>query len=60
MTGGVLEREQRLFQSCRVAGRVWMPGGVRNEESADHPEILVCRGLLGTWPAVWAHTRDFG
>ena len=60
VTGGVLEREQRSFQSCRVAARVWMPGGVHNEESVDHPEILVCRGLLGTWPAMWAHTRDFG
>jgi hypothetical protein len=40
-------------------GMVKLPYGVMNEESEDHPQILVCRHLKGSWPAVWGRSRDF-
>jgi hypothetical protein len=37
-----------------------MPYGIRNEESADHPDILICRHLLLPWPVAWARAQEFG
>lgn len=48
------------FESCSVAGHVHIPYGVRNEESVDHPDILVCRRLLYAWPDVWQKDQHFG
>lgn len=48
------------FSSCAVAGHTWNPYGVLNEETADHPDIYVCRGLKKTWPEFWKDFQYFG
>jgi hypothetical protein len=60
VTGGVLEDQLKNFAECRIAAKVVIPYGVVNEESRDHPQILVCRHLRGSWPAVWATSQEFG
>lgn len=50
---GFLERN---FASCQIAGHTPNPYGVENEETRDHPDIYVCRGLRQSWPDFW---RDF-
>jgi hypothetical protein len=49
-----------LFKSCRIAGRVTNRFGVMNEESEDHPTILLCRQPLFPWPVLWQRLRSFG
>lgn len=48
------------FDSCRVAAHTWNRYGVENEESVDHPDIYVCRGLKKTWRDFWSDYRHFG
>jgi hypothetical protein len=50
----------RLFESCELAGHNGNRFGVRNEESQDHPDIFVCRGLRQSWPEFWKASRAFG
>jgi hypothetical protein len=57
---GSVDEAQKLFQSCFVAGKNTNPYGVQNEESRDHPDILVCRDLRMPWQVYWAHYRRFG
>jgi len=38
---------------------VTIPYGVRNEESVDHPVILVCKHALAVGVA-WARSQEFG
>jgi Dolichyl-phosphate-mannose-protein mannosyltransferase len=54
------EEAQRLFQSCTVAAQNGNALGVENEESRDHPDILLCRGLRLSWPRYWESHRRFG
>ncbi len=49
-----------FFQSCELAGHNTNVYGVRNEESADHPDIFVCRNLRQSWPDFWKRFRHFG
>lgn len=49
-----------LFESCTVAGTNTNPYGVENEESRDHPDILLCRNLKQPWREYWAKHRRFG
>ncbi|HLH38997.1 MAG TPA: glycosyltransferase family 39 protein [Bryobacteraceae bacterium] len=51
---------ERNFESCQVAANTWNRFGVRNEETVDHPDIFVCRGLKLSWPEFWKHVRHFG
>jgi hypothetical protein len=51
-----LEKE---FASCVVGGRVWNRYGMMNEETIEHPEIFVCRGLKGSWEEFWKRARKF-
>jgi 4-amino-4-deoxy-L-arabinose transferase-like glycosyltransferase len=51
---------QRLFTSCDLVGRVTNRFGVRNEETRDHPDILLCRAPRLPWPQLWAELRTFG
>src|SRR5205814_3437191 len=37
---------QRYFESCEVVGRITNKHGVVNEETTDHPEILLCRHFV--------------
>ncbi len=53
-------RDEHNFQSCRIAGHVTLPHGVRNEETDEHPEILVCHHLMLSWPEAWKEARRFG
>ncbi len=60
VVGGNLEDESKFFESCSVVGHVHLPYGVQDEETLDHPQILVCHHLKGSWPVVWARSQDFG
>jgi MFS family permease len=51
---------QRLFESCAVAGKNTNALHVENEESRDHPDLLVCRNLKMPWKEYWATHRRFG
>jgi len=48
------------FTSCRVAGHTWNRLGVENEETREHPDIYVCRGLKKPWREFWDGYRHFG
>jgi len=48
------------FNSCRVAAHTWNRYAVENEESVDHPDIYVCRGLKRPWREFWNGYRHFG
>lgn len=51
---------ERFFARCTVAGRITNRFGVANEESENHPEILVCRELRLPWPEFWLQVQAFG
>jgi hypothetical protein len=51
---------EKNFSSCELAGHTSNRYGVINEETADHPDIYVCRGLKQTWPEFWKDFRYFG
>jgi hypothetical protein len=60
LAGFGLEEGKKLFESCVVAAKNGNPLGVENEESHDHPDILLCRNLRMPWPMYWERFRRFG
>lgn len=58
--GSSLERADELFTDCRVAGHTANALGVANEESQDHPDILVCGPMRKPWGELWKHGPEFG
>ena len=60
LTGFDLDEGRKLFGSCVVAGNNANSFGVENEESRDHPDILLCTNLRRSWPDFWEHSRRFG
>ena len=60
LIGFDLEDGNELFQSCTVSARNANRFGVLNEESRDHPDILVCQGLRQPWPLFWQKFQRFG
>lgn len=60
LAGFDLEEADKLYDSCTVAAKNTNLFGVVNEESRDHPDILLCRNLRMPWPVYWAHYRRFG
>ncbi len=60
VTGFGLEDARRLFESCTIAAKNTNPYGIENEESLDHPDILLCRNLRVPWPEYWEHHQRFG
>ena len=60
MVGFDLDEGNELFESCRVAAKNTNPFGVENEESRDHPDILLCRNLRMPWAVYWERSRRFG
>jgi uncharacterized membrane protein len=58
--GSNLPDQLRNFQTCTIVAQIQMPYGVRNEESRDHPDILVCRHLRLPWAVVWKRSLAFG
>jgi hypothetical protein len=60
VVGFDLDEAEELFSSCRVAAKNTNSFNVINEESRDHPDILVCQHLRETWPEFWQKFRRFG
>jgi hypothetical protein len=60
VTGFDLDEGRKLFDSCAIAAKNTNPYGVENEESRDHPDILLCQHLRMPWPVYWANYRRFG
>ncbi len=48
------------FHDCELAGRNTNRYGIWNEESRDHPHILLCRGLGRSWQEIWKTILHFG
>lgn len=51
---------ERNFNSCQLVAKTWNEFGVENEETQDHPEMYVCRGLKQSWPDFWKTFQYFG
>jgi hypothetical protein len=51
---------EQLFSQCELAGQVTNRYGVENEETTDHPDIFICRGLRQSWSELWPQFRWFG
>lgn len=51
---------KRTFESCDLAGHVRNAYSVMNEETTEHKDIFVCRGLRQSWPEFWKTSRWFG
>jgi hypothetical protein len=49
-----------LFTTCERVARNGNRYGIVNEESADHPDIFLCRDLRLPWPQFWRTFRRFG
>ena len=60
VAGFDLEEGRKLFGSCLVASKNTNLFGVENEESRDHPDILLCRDLRMPWSVYWERHRGFG
>jgi 4-amino-4-deoxy-L-arabinose transferase-like glycosyltransferase len=50
----------RNFASCEVAGHTPNPYGIENEETSEHPDIYVCRGMRQSWPQFWSDFQYYG
>ena len=57
-----LEKEEvdANFSSCLVVAKNTNQLGVENEESLDHPDIYLCRGLKAPWPEFWKKFQRYG
>ena len=60
VAGFDLDEARKLFASCSIAAKNTNHLNVENEESRDHPDILVCRNLKTSWREYWASHRRFG
>ncbi len=58
--GLTAQEANEIFTSCRLAGHNGNALGVRNEESAYHPDIFVCGPPRKPWAELWREHRDFG
>jgi Dolichyl-phosphate-mannose-protein mannosyltransferase len=57
LSRGFLDRN---FTSCQLVGHTPNPYGVENEETRDHPDLYVCRGLHQSWPDFWKDFQYYG
>jgi len=60
LLGNSRERADELFTNCRLAGHNGNAEGIRNEESADHPDIFLCGPPRMPWQKLWQRVQDFG
>jgi len=60
VVGFDLREGRKLFNSCVIAAKNGNALKVENEESRDHPDILLCRDLYTPWPDYWRWARRFG
>lgn len=51
---------ERTFASCELAGHNPNPYHIESEETRDHPDIYVCRGMRRPWPEFWKDFRYYG
>ncbi len=51
---------ERFAREVTLAGHITNHSDVRNEETRDHPDIFVCRGLKKSWPEFWQRFQHFG
>ena len=51
---------ERNSASCELVAHMPNPYGIENEETRDHPDLYVCRGLKPSWPEFWDKFRYFG
>jgi len=51
---------ERNFNSFQLVAKTWNQFGVATEETEDHPEIYLCRGLKQSWPDFWKNFQYFG
>ncbi|HTS47859.1 MAG TPA: glycosyltransferase family 39 protein [Bryobacteraceae bacterium] len=51
---------ERHFEFCELAGHVTNRYSVLNEETREHPDIFVCRGLREPWPEFWIDFKNYG
>ena len=58
--GEEIEDASPRFEECTVAGENRNRWGVENEESRDHPDILLCREPRFDWNELWPELRRFG
>ncbi len=60
VVGFEVDEARELFATCEVAAKNTNSYGIKNEESVEHPEILVCRNLRMSWDEYWKKSRRFG
>ncbi len=60
VVGSNLTNQLKNFQTCSVVAHTILPYGVRNEETDDEPQILLCRHLRYAWPEIWSRVQEFG
>ena len=60
LLGRDMEDATRIFEQCTVAEQITNRFGVENEESRDHPDVILCRTPRAPWPEIWPHLRSFG
>jgi hypothetical protein len=60
VVGLTREYLDRHFATCQLAGHTGNRYNLVNEESRNHPDIFVCRGLRQSWPEFWSRFRYFG
>lgn len=58
--GSSLRRAEEILTKCRVAGRSSNTLGVVNEESRDHPDILICGPSRLPLGELWRRGAEFG
>jgi hypothetical protein len=58
--GGSRDRLEKRFASVTLAGHTPNPYHLQNEETRDHADIFICRGLKLPWTELWSQIRSFG
>ena len=51
---------EHYFESFEVAAHVTNRNNVANEETTNHQDIFICRGLKEPWPEFWKKMRHYG
>jgi hypothetical protein len=60
VVGASRDEAERYFERCELAGQITNRYNIQNEETTDHPDIFVCRGLRRPWPELWKQFQRFG
>ncbi len=60
VVGLSVDDANRMFSDCRVVGHVTNRYGIPNEETVEHPDILICGEARLPWPELWVKFRGFG